>query len=44
MLKSDPGAQLLKEFAVNPWVKERLRQLALLELKKIFPPGPCFNI
>lgn len=38
-VKSDPGAQLLKEFAVNPWVKERLRQLALLELKKIFPQG-----
>lgn len=35
----DAGAALLKDFVVNPWVKERLRQLALLQLKKIMPRG-----
>lgn len=44
-VKSDAGAVLLKGFVANPWVKERLRQLALLELKKIFPQGrvPVFS-
>ena len=30
----------LSAFIANPWIKERLRQVALLELKKIAPPGP----
>lgn len=29
----------LTDFVANPWVKERLRQVALLELKKNFPDG-----
>lgn len=29
----------LSEFIANPWIKERLRQVAVLELKKIAPPG-----
>lgn len=29
----------LVEFAANPWVNERLRQVALLELKRIAPAG-----
>lgn len=32
---AEKGIDLLLEFVVNPWVKERLRQVALLELKKI---------
>ena len=35
MVKSDAAAALLKGYIVNPWVKERLRRLALLELKRI---------
>lgn len=42
-VKDDAGAELLKEFVVNPWVKERLRQLALLQLKEIAPQG-CVKI
>ncbi len=38
-VKSDAGAVLLKGYIVNPWVKERLRQLALLELKKVYKKG-----
>ena len=38
-VRSDAGAVLLKGYIVNPWVKERLRRLALLELKKIYPKG-----
>ncbi len=36
-VKNEAGAVLLRDFIVNPWVKERLRRLALLELKKTFP-------
>ncbi|NMD42675.1 MAG: hypothetical protein GYA86_05105 [Firmicutes bacterium] len=35
--KSGAGAALLKDFVANPWIRERLRQLALLELKNNFP-------
>ncbi|NLA04322.1 MAG: hypothetical protein GX881_01245 [Firmicutes bacterium] len=42
-VKSDAGAELLKEFVLNPWVKERLRQLALLQLKEITPRG-CVKV
>jgi len=31
--------QLLADFVANPWIKERLRQVAILELKKIAPCG-----
>ena len=31
----------LAEFAANPWVNERLRQVALLELKRANPDGRC---
>ncbi len=37
VVKSEAGAVLLRDYIVNPWVKERLRRLALLELKKICP-------
>lgn len=37
--KSDAGVNLLKNYIINPWIKERLRQLALLELKKIYGKG-----
>lgn len=44
-VKSEDGAALLRGFVANPWIKERLRQLALLELKKISPRGrvPVFS-
>ncbi len=29
----------LADFVANPWIKERLRQVAMLELKKISPHG-----
>lgn len=38
-VKNNAGAGLLKGYIINPWVKERLRHLALLELKKIYPQG-----
>jgi hypothetical protein len=31
---------VLREFIKNPWIKERFRQLALLELKKLEQSGP----
>ncbi len=31
--------QVLADFVANPWIKERLRQVAMLELKKIAPTG-----
>ena len=31
--------QILADFVANPWIKERLRQVALLELKKLGPHG-----
>ncbi len=31
----------LADFAANPWVNERLRQVALLELKRVNPAGRC---
>ncbi len=31
--------QILAEFVANPWVNERLRQVALLQLKKVTPSG-----
>lgn len=31
----------LASYAANPWVNERLRQVALLELKRIDPGGEC---
>lgn len=39
-VKSPAGAAILKSFVINPWIKERLRQLALLELKEIYKEGP----
>lgn len=36
---SPHSTALLKSFVINPWVKERLRQLALHELKKIQGKG-----
>ncbi|NLA27698.1 MAG: tetratricopeptide repeat protein [Firmicutes bacterium] len=39
MVKSDTAAILLRGYIINPWVKERLRRLALVELKKIYPKG-----
>ncbi len=33
------GRQILADFVANPWIKERLRQVAMLELKKIAPHG-----
>ena len=38
-VKNEAAAALLKDFVVNPWVKERLRQLALMQLKEIAPRG-----
>lgn len=38
-VKNEAGITLLKDFVVNPWVKERLRQLALMQLKEIIPRG-----
>lgn len=37
--RNDAGSVLLKGFVANPWIKERLRQLALLELKEMLPQG-----
>jgi hypothetical protein len=31
----------LKEYVISPWVKERLRQIALMELKNKNPDGNC---
>lgn len=31
----------LRDYVISPWVKERLRQIALLELKNISPAGNC---
>jgi tetratricopeptide (TPR) repeat protein len=33
--------QNLAEFAANPWVNERLKQVALQELRRIDPQGEC---
>lgn len=33
--------QVLQEFVLNPWVKRRLRQAALLQLKNISANGQC---
>jgi len=33
------GRQVLADFVANPWIKERLRQVAMLELKKLEPQG-----
>ena len=41
MLHTDEAYGYLKEYVINPWVKERLRQVALLELKNIAPLGSC---
>ncbi|HSW35122.1 MAG TPA: tetratricopeptide repeat protein [Candidatus Limnocylindrales bacterium] len=35
----DTARSSLAEFAANPWVNERLRQVALLELKRTAPQG-----
>ncbi len=35
--RSDAGTALLKGFVANPWIRERLRQVALLELKNNNP-------
>ncbi|HOL17445.1 MAG TPA: tetratricopeptide repeat protein [Bacillota bacterium] len=40
-VRDQKAISALKEFVVSPWVKERLRQVALLELKKIDPAGSC---
>lgn len=36
-VKSEAGAALLRDYIVNPWVKERLRRLALMKLQRICP-------
>ncbi len=36
----EEARKLLADFITNPWVKERLRQVALLELKRRAPLGP----
>ena len=45
LLYGDTGCQLarqsLSDFAANPWVNERLRQVALNQLKKINPESTC---
>jgi len=45
LLYGETGCQTarrsLAEFAANPWVNERLRQVALHELKKANPNGTC---
>ncbi len=41
IVRDQKAISALKEFVVNPWVKERLRQVALLELKKSDPGGSC---
>ncbi len=45
LLYGETGCQAschsLAEFAANPWVNERLRQVALHELKKVNPNGTC---
>ncbi|MGI6096586.1 MAG: hypothetical protein ACOYBM_00490 [Dethiobacteria bacterium] len=40
-LGRDKERNLLYEFVRNPWVKERLRQIALLELKNMGVQGRC---
>ncbi len=37
----DEARKGLAEFTANPWIKERLRQVALLELKRTAPTGKC---
>ncbi|MFU8795398.1 MAG: hypothetical protein ACNA7Z_08505 [Dethiobacteria bacterium] len=37
----DVSRKSLADFAANPWVNERLRQVALLELRRIDPNGEC---
>jgi len=39
---SEKAFEYLLEFVANPWVRERLRQVALLELKKIDPDKTCW--
>ena len=41
MLHSGEADNNLKDYVINPWVKERLRQIALLKLKNISPAGNC---
>ncbi len=45
LLYGEAGCQVarrgLSEFAANPWVNERLRQVALNQLKKINPESTC---
>ena len=40
-LHHDEAYACLKNYVINPWVKERLRQVALLELKNMAPLGRC---
>ena len=40
-LQCDMAKQNLLRFVANPWVNERLRQVALQELKRIDPDGSC---
>ncbi|MGM0689713.1 MAG: tetratricopeptide repeat protein [Bacillota bacterium] len=37
----ETACRQLVDFAANPWVNERLRQVALVELKKANPDGKC---
>ncbi len=39
-LGGEAACKMLREFVKNPWIKERLRQLALLELKNLSEGGP----
>jgi len=38
-MRTVEARRYLAEYVANPWVKERLRQIALLELKNISPDG-----
>ncbi|MEW5783669.1 MAG: tetratricopeptide repeat protein [Bacillota bacterium] len=41
MLQCEEANNYLKDYVISPWVKERLRQIALLELKNITPANSC---
>ncbi|MFO7953159.1 MAG: hypothetical protein R6U91_10225 [Bacillota bacterium] len=41
-IAGEKAFEYLLEFVANPWIKERLRQVALLELKRIDPNKTCW--
>lgn len=40
-MRDSSAAAYLKEYVINPWIKERLRQIAILELKNRLPGERC---